>query len=258
MTRMATLRSNNAKMEVAIQSKDAVIDEIQKNLNKQIELTRDLQSGLQRIELENTRIKDQIDEINILENSIKDTIQTEKTINEEIDFVLHSIAFSEKEELKGKYLNTSRNNFSNTMLISCFSFTEVAHEAEKLMKNGGSLLTLTYDGSQKYIRNYNVMGVAKAALESSVRYLAADLGPSNIRVNALSAGPMKTLAMAGISGGKDMMKWSEKNSLMNRNIDLEDVGKSGLYLLSDLSSGVTGETHYVDCGYNIVGVPKEI
>ena len=176
----------------------------------------------------------------------------------EIDFVLHSIAFSEKEELKGKYLNTSRNNFSNTMLISCFSFTEVAHEAEKLMTNGGSLLTLTYDGSQKYIRNYNVMGVAKAALESSVRYLAADLGPSNIRVNALSAGPMKTLAMAGISGGKDMMKWSEKNSLMNRNIDLEDVGKSGLYLLSDLSSGVTGETHYVDCGYNIVGVPKEI
>ena len=175
-----------------------------------------------------------------------------------VDFVLHSIAFSEKDELKGKYLNTSRNNFSNTMLISCFSFTEVAHEAERLMKNGGSLLTLTYDGAQKYIRNYNVMGVAKAALESSVRYLAADLGPSNIRVNALSAGPMKTLAMAGISGGKDMMKWSEKNSLMNRNIDLEDVGKSGLYLLSNLSSGVTGETHYVDCGYNIVGVPKEI
>ena len=130
--------------------------------------------------------------------------------------------------------------------------------AERLMKNGGSMVTLTYDGSQKYIRNYNVMGVAKAALESSVRYLAADLGPSNIRVNALSAGPMKTLAMAGISGGKDMMKWSEKNSLMNRNISLEDVGKSGLYLVSDMSSGVTGEVHYVDCGYNKVGVPKEI
>ena len=176
----------------------------------------------------------------------------------EIDFVVHAVAFSDKSELSGEYLNTSRENFLRSMLISCFSFTEVAHEAEKLMKNGGSLLTLTYDGSQKYIRNYNVMGVAKAALESSVRYLAADLGPSNIRVNALSAGPMKTLAMAGISGGKDMMKWSEKNSLMNRNIDLEDVGKSGLYLLSDLSSGVTGETHYVDCGYNIVGVPKEI
>ena len=126
------------------------------------------------------------------------------------------------------------------------------------MVDGGSILTLTYDGSRKFIRNYYVMGVAKAALESSVRYLAADLGSSNIRVNALSAGPMKTLAMAGISGGKDMMKWSEKNSLMNRNISLEDVGKSGLYLLSDLSSGVTGEIHYVDCGYNVVGVPKEI
>ena len=144
------------------------------------------------------------------------------------------------------------------MLISCFSLTEVAREASQLMVDGGSILTLTYDGSRKFIRNYNVMGVAKAALESSVRYLAADLGSSNIRVNALSAGPMKTLAMAGISGGKEMMKWSEKNSLMNRNISLEDVGKSGLYLLSDLSSGVTGEIHYVDCGYNVVGVPKEI
>ena len=160
--------------------------------------------------------------------------------------------------IRDRYLNTSRENFQNTMLISCFSLTEVAREASQLMVNGGSILTLTYDGSRKFIRNYNVMGVAKAALESSVRYLAADLGSSNIRVNALSAGPMKTLAMAGISGGKDMMKWSEKNSLMNRNISLEDVGKSGLYLLSDLSSGVTGEIHYVDCGYNVVGVPKEI
>ena len=175
-----------------------------------------------------------------------------------IDFVVHAVAFSDKSELSGEYLDTTRENFLRSMLISCFSFTEVAHEAERLMKNGGSMVTLTYDGSQKYIRNYNVMGVAKAALESSVRYLAADLGPSNIRVNALSAGPMKTLAMAGISGGKDMMKWSEKNSLMNRNINLEDVGKSGLYLLSDMSSGVTGEVHYVDCGYNKVGVPKEI
>ena len=192
------------------------------------------------------------------DGSIKDSFKLIEERWGTIDFILHSIAFSNKDELKGKYLNTSRENFSNTMLISCFSFTEVAHEAERLMKNGGSMVTLTYDGSQKYIRNYNVMGVAKAALESSVRYLAADLGPSNIRVNALSAGPMKTLAMAGISGGKDMMKWSEKNSLMNRNINLEDVGKSGLYLLSDMSSGVTGEVHYVDCGYNKVGVPKEI
>ena len=198
-------------------------------------------------------------ECNVLnESSVKNTFNQIREKWNKIDFVLHSIAFSDKNELKGKYLNTSRENFQNTMLISCFSLTEVAREASQLMVDGGSILTLTYDGSRKFIRNYNVMGVAKAALESSVRYLAADLGNSNIRVNALSAGPMKTLAMAGISGGKDMMKWSEKNSLMNRNISLEDVGKSGLYLLSDLSSGVTGEIHYVDCGYNVVGVPKEI
>tara|TARA_B100001029_G_scaffold149691_1_gene131466 strand:- start:123 stop:902 length:780 start_codon:yes stop_codon:yes gene_type:complete len=192
----------------------------------------------------------------------KESIETTfKEINDKwdtIDFILHSIAFSDKEELKGKYIKTSRDNFIQTMLISCFSFTEIANEAQKMMNNGGSMLTLTYDGSQKFIPNYNVMGVAKAALESSVRYIAADLGELGIRVNALSAGPMKTLAMAGISGGKNMMKWSEKNSLMFRNISLDDVGKSGLYLLSDLSSGVTGEIHYVDCGYNKVGVPREI
>ena len=192
----------------------------------------------------------------------KESIETTfKEINDKwdtIDFILHSIAFSDKGELKGKYIKTSRDNFIQTMLISCFSFTEIANEAQKMMNNGGSMLTLTYDGSQKFIPNYNVMGVAKAALESSVRYIAADLGELGIRVNALSAGPMKTLAMAGISGGKNMMKWSEKNSLMFRNISLDDVGKSGLYLLSDLSSGVTGEIHYVDCGYNKVGVPREI
>ena len=192
----------------------------------------------------------------------KESIETTfKEINNKwdtIDFILHSIAFSDKEELKGKYIKTSRDNFIQTMLISCFSFTEIANEAQKMMTSGGSMLTLTYDGSQKFIPNYNVMGVAKAALESSVRYIAADLGELGIRVNALSAGPMKTLAMAGISGGKNMMKWSEKNSLMFRNISLDDVGKSGLYLLSDLSSGVTGEIHYVDCGYNKVGVPREI
>ena len=175
-----------------------------------------------------------------------------------IDFVLHSIAFSDKNELKGKYLDTSRDNFTETMLISCFSFTETAKAASKLMTNGGAIVTLSYDGSQRVVPNYNVMGLAKAALESSVRYLAADLGGQNIRVNSLSAGPMKTLAMAGISGGKGMLKWSDKNSLMQRNVSLEDVGKSGLYLLSDLSSGVTGENHYVDCGYNKVGVPREI
>ncbi|MDA9591647.1 SDR family oxidoreductase [Pelagibacteraceae bacterium] len=198
-------------------------------------------------------------ECNVLDSdSIKDAFEKVNDKWDVVDFVLHSIAFSDKNELKGKYLDTSRDNFTQTMLISCFSFTETAKEASKLMTNGGSMVTLSYDGSQRVVPNYNVMGVAKAALESSVRYLAADLGSQNIRVNSLSAGPMKTLAMAGISGGKDMLKWSDKNSLMQRNISLEDVGKSGLYLLSDLSSGVTGENHYVDCGYNKVGVPREI
>ena len=200
----------------------------------------------------------------LIECNVLDTDSIQKAFNQvkdkwgSIDFVLHSIAFSDKNELKGKYLDTSRDNFTQTMLISCFSFTETAKEASKLMLNGGALVTLSYDGSQRVVPNYNVMGVAKAALESSVRYLATDLGGQNIRVNSLSAGPMKTLAMAGISGGKEMLKWSDKNSLMQRNITLEDVGKSGFYLLSDLSSGVTGENHYVDCGYNKVGVPREI
>ena len=200
----------------------------------------------------------------LIECNVLDTDSIQKAFNQvkdkwgSIDFVLHSIAFSDKNELKGKYLDTSRDNFTQTMLISCFSFTETAKEASKLMVNGGALVTLSYDGSQRVVPNYNVMGVAKAALESSVRYLATDVGGHNIRVNSLSAGPMKTLAMAGISGGKDMLKWSDKNSLMQRNITLEDVGKSGFYLLSDLSSGVTGENHYVDCGYNKVGVPREI
>ena len=198
-------------------------------------------------------------ECDVLNNkSIKNTFSQIKKKWGSLDFVLHSIAFSDKNELKGKYIDSTRENFSNTMLISCFSFTEIAKEAYPIMTNGGAMLTLTYDGSQRAVPNYNVMGVAKAALESSVRYLAADLGENNIRVNALSAGVMKTLAMAGISGGKDMMKWSEKNSLMKRNITLDEVGNSGLYLLSDMSTGVTGETHYVDCGYNKVGVPKEI
>ena len=198
-------------------------------------------------------------ECNVLDSgSIETAFDQVKTKWDSIDFVLHSIAFSDKNELKGKYLDTSRDNFTDTMLISCFSFTETAKAASKLISNGGAIVTLSYDGSQRVVPNYNVMGVAKAALESSVRYLAADLGGQNIRVNSLSAGPMKTLAMAGISGGKGMLKWSDKNSLMQRNINLEDVGKSGLYLLSDLSSGVTGENHYVDCGYNKVGVPREI
>ena len=172
----------------------------------------------------------------------------------EIDFVVHAIAFSDKSELSGEYLNTSRENFLRSMLISCFSFTEVAKEASKVMKDGGSLITLSYEAN-KAIPNYNVMGVCKAALESSVKYLARDLGPRRIRVNAISAGPIKTLAASAIGDAKFLYKWNEDHSLLKRNVDIYDVGNSALYLLSDLANGVTGEIHYVDAGYNKVGMP---
>ena len=171
-----------------------------------------------------------------------------------LDFLLHGIAFSNKDELTGKYLDTTSSNFNQTMQISCFSFTEVCQKAQRLMSDGGSLLTLTYAGSERVMPHYNVMGVAKAALEASVRYLAEDLGSQNIRVNALSAGPMKTLAASCIGDFRYILKWNEHNSPLRRNVSAEDVGGSGMYLLSDLSSGVTGETHHVDCGYNIVGM----
>ena len=171
-----------------------------------------------------------------------------------LDFLLHGIAFSNKEELTGKYLNTTAENFTQTMLISCYSFTEICQKAQKLMTDGGSLLTLTYAGSERVMPHYNIMGVAKAALEASVRYLAEDLGRQNIRVNALSAGPMKTLAAAGIGDFRYILKWNEYNSPLRRNVSVDDVGGSGMYLLSDLSSGVTGETHHVDCGDNIIGM----
>ena len=171
-----------------------------------------------------------------------------------IDFVLHAIAFSDKEELKGKYVDTSRSNFDRTMDISVYSFTAVAARAAKLMTEGGSLLTLTYYGAERVMPHYNVMGVAKAALEASVRYLAVDLGGQNIRVNGLSAGPMKTLAASGIGDFRYILKWNEYNSPLKRNVTLEDVGSAGVYLLSDLSSGVSGETHHVDCGYHVVGM----
>jgi len=171
-----------------------------------------------------------------------------------LDFVLHGIAFSDKDELTGKYMDTTAENFSKTMLISCYSFTAICQRAETLMKDGGSLLTLTYAGSERVMPHYNVMGVAKAALEASVRYLAEDLGSKNIRVNSLSAGPMKTLAASGIGDFRYILKWNEYNSPLRRNVNGDDVGGSGMYLLSDLSSGVTGETHHVDCGYNIVGM----
>ncbi len=171
-----------------------------------------------------------------------------------IDFVVHAIGFSDKNELTGRYVDTSYDNFLMTMNISVYSLTAVAQRAEKLMEDGGSILTLTYYGAERVMPHYNVMGVAKAALESSVRYLAVDLGNKNIRVNALSAGPIKTLAASGIGDFRYIMKWNELNSPLKRNTTIEDVGKSGLYLLSDLSSGVTGEVHHVDSGYHVVGM----
>jgi enoyl-[acyl-carrier protein] reductase I len=174
-----------------------------------------------------------------------------------LDFVVHAIAYSDKTELDGRYVDTSQENFSKTLLISCYSFTAIAQRAEKMMTNGGSLLTLTYYGAEKVMPHYNVMGVAKAALEASVRYLAADLGKQAIRVNAISAGPIKTLAASGISDFRYILKWNEYNSPMRRVVSIEDVGGAGLYLLSDLSRSVTGEVHHVDAGYHVVGMKAE-
>ena len=172
-------------------------------------------------------------------------------------FLVHAIAFSDKNELDGRYVDTSEKNFTQTMLISCYSFTALARRAEKLMSNGGSLLTLTYYGAEKVMPHYNVMGVAKAALEASVRYLAADLGKDGIRVNAVSAGPIKTLAASGIADFRYILKWNEYNSALRRTVTIEDVGAAGLYLVSDLSRGVTGEVHHVDAGYHVQGMKNE-
>lgn len=174
-----------------------------------------------------------------------------------LDFLVHAIAYADKEELGGRYVDTTEQNFNRSLNISCYSLTALAQRAEKLMGDGGSILTLSYYGAQKVMPHYNVMGVAKAALEASVRYLASDLGKQGIRVNALSAGPMKTLAASGISDFRYILRWNELNSPLRRNITAEDVGGSGLYLLSDLSRGVTGEIHYVDSGYNIQGMKNE-
>ena len=171
-----------------------------------------------------------------------------------IDFVVHSVAYSDKEELKGEYLDTSRANFAKTLDISCYSFTAVARRAAGMMNHGGSLITLTYSGAERVMPNYNVMGVAKAALEASVRYLATDLGRRGVRVNAISAGPMRTLAGAAIGSARFVYKWQGENSPLRRNITLDDVGGAGLYLLSDLSAGVTGEVHFVDSGYHVIGM----
>jgi len=188
-------------------------------------------------------------------NEIVKLFEDIKSKWDQIDFVVHAIAFSDRSELSGEYLNTTRENFLKSMLISCFSFTEIAKEAYKIMKEGGSMLTLTYE-STKVIPNYNVMGVCKAALETSVKYLARDLGEKKIRVNAISAGPIKTLAASAIGDAKFLYKWNEDHSLLKRNVDIDDVGNSALYLLSDLAGAVTGEIHYVDAGYNKVGMPN--
>ncbi len=173
-----------------------------------------------------------------------------------LDFVVHALAFSDPRELSGRYVNTTRENFTNTMVISCFSFTEVSKRAAALMPNGGSLLTLSYGGATKSVPSYNVMGVAKAALEASVRYLAADLGPQNIRVNALSAGPMRTLSGAGVSDARVIFNFQKENAPLRRTPTLNEVGGSALYLLSDMSGAVTGEVHFVDCGYSTVAMPS--
>ena len=171
-----------------------------------------------------------------------------------LDFVVHAIAFSDKDQLDGRYVDTTEDNFVKTMVISCYSFTAVAQRAEKLMTNGGTLLTLTYYGAEKWMPHYNVMGVAKVGLEASVRYLAADLGQKNIRVNAISAGPIKTLAASGIGDFRYILKWNEYNSPLRRSVTTEEVGDTAVYLLSDMSRGVTGEIHHVDAGYHIVGM----
>jgi enoyl-[acyl-carrier protein] reductase I len=188
------------------------------------------------------------------DKSIKETFETIKAKWGKLDFLVHAIAYSDKDELKGEYVNTTRDNFLKTLDISCYSFTSVAKQAADLMIDGGSLLTLSYYGAERVMPHYNVMGVAKAALEASVRYLAVDLGGNGIRVNGLSAGPMKTLAASGIGDFRYILKWNQYNSPLKRNVTLEDIGGAAMYLLSDLASGVSGEIHHVDCGYNVVGM----
>jgi enoyl-[acyl-carrier protein] reductase I len=173
-----------------------------------------------------------------------------------IDFVVHAIAFADKDQLAGRYIETTQDNFTNSMLISCYSLTAIAQRAEKLMTDGGSIVTLTYYGAEKWMPHYNVMGVAKAALEASVRYLAADLGEKNIRVNAISAGPIKTLAASGIGDFRYILKWNEHNAPLRRNVTIDEVGDSALYFLSDLGRGVTGEVHHVDAGYHVLGMKR--
>jgi len=208
-------------------------------------------------------LADQIGAGKIIECDVSDMASLDRAFAElaedwpTIDFVVHAIGFADKNELRGRYYDTSLDNFLMTMNISVYSFTAVAKRAQAMMPNGGSMLTLSYYGAQKVIPHYNVMGVAKAALETSVKYLAVDLGRENIRVNCISAGPIKTLAASGIGDFRYILKWNELNSPLKRNVTIEDVGGAGLYLLSDLAAGVTGEIHYVDGGYNVIGMKAE-
>jgi enoyl-[acyl-carrier protein] reductase I len=188
--------------------------------------------------------------------SIKSSFKKIEDKHKKIDFVIHAAAFSDKNELNGKYLNTTKDNFINTLNISCFSFTQISKYASEIMNEGGSLLTLSFYGSNKVMPNYNVMGVAKAALETSVKYLSVDLGDKNIRVNAISAGPMRTLAGAAIANSREVYNYAQKNSALNRNPELYEIGNTALFFVSELSKAVTGEIHYVDCGFNIKGMPK--
>ena len=189
-------------------------------------------------------------------NSIKKCFDDLNQKWDNIDFVIHAAAFSNKDELNGRYIDTSLSNFINTLNISCYSFTEISKLASSMMNNGGSLLTLSFYGANKVMPNYNVMGVAKAALEMSVKYLSVDLGSKNIRVNAISAGPMRTIAGATIAKAREVYKYTEKNSPLHRNVRLEELGNTALYFVSDLSKAVSGEIHYVDCGFNIIGMPQ--
>ena len=212
------------------------------------------------------RVKPLADKLNcklLLECDFSKNNAVETTFNEisnkwqNLDFIIHAVAYSDKNELNGRYLDTSKENFIKTLNISCYSFTEIAKSVEPFMNNGGSLLTLSFFGAKKVIPNYNVMGIAKAALETSVKYLSVDLGPKNIRVNAISSGPMRTLAGAAIANAREVYKYTEENSSLKRNVSLEELGNSALYFVSDLSRSVTGEIHYVDCGFNIKGMPKK-
>ena len=189
-------------------------------------------------------------------NSIEAVIDQVKKEWGELDFVVHAVAYSDKNQLNGRYIETSKDNFIRSLSISCFSFTKIARLVQPIMKRGGSLLTLSFYGSVKVMPNYNVMGVAKAALETSVKYLSVDLGENNIRVNAISAGPMRTLAGAAIANAREVYKYTEENSSLKRNVNLHELGNTSVYFVSDLSQAVTGEIHYVDCGFNIKGMPK--